>query len=80
MQITNMHSTYTKSALVPASPYEPVAGLFFLVTDIAAPQQPLMAQFGCLMQRIEHTLVAIDFEFIKKAPHGGFSRFTYLMA
>ena len=75
-----MYSKNTKSALVPASPYEPVAGLFFLVTDLAGMQQPLMAQFNCFMQRIEQTLVAIEFEFIKKAPIRGFSRYTYLLA
>ena len=71
-----MHSTYTKSALVPASPYEPVAGLFFLVTDIAsAAHDPIQ-----LSHAAHHTLVAIDFEFIKKAPIRGFSRYTYLLA
>ncbi len=75
-----MYSTNTKSALVPASPYAPVTGLLFLVTDLAGAQQPLMAQFDCFMQRIEQSLVAIEFEFIKKAPIRGFSRYTYLLA
>ena len=75
-----MHSSNMKSALVSSSPYEPVPGLFLLATDAIRSEPPLLEQFSCFMQRIEHTLVTIEAEFIKKAPHGGLSRFTSLMA
>ena len=75
-----MHSSNMKSAHVSSYPYEPVPGLFFLATDVTRPQPALLEQFSCFMQRIEHTLVTIEFDFIKKAPYRGFSRFTYLLA
>jgi len=68
-----------KSALVSSSPYEPASGLFLLAADVA-PQQPWWAQISCFVQRIEQQLVTVELECMKKAPLGGFSRFTYLLA
>jgi hypothetical protein len=75
-----MHFSNMKSALVSSSPYEPAHGLFLLATAEVTSPQPLLEQFNCFMQHVEQALVDIEAGCMKKAPHGGFSRFTYLLA